>query len=240
MECYVYGKGRNCMSEEEKDRISREEEFGKKSFIASVILFCKKHRDKRITVKVPTLAVLIVLCALLISSLAIGINVVTTVKSRTVNFGLKDIGELSTQVGYFTNVQVINGSRQLWGTDIPLTQSKYVFSYDGIIKAGLDFESIEVNVNDISHTIRVRLPEMKILSYEIDTDSLEIYDETNSIFTPLSINDVNLSLIDMKEESRGKAISNGILDNARSNAETLIKGFLAASYDLQAYSITFE
>lgn len=135
---------------------------------------------------------------------------------------------------------MINESRQLWGADIPLTQSKCIFSYDGIIKAGLDFESIELNVNEVAHTISVRLPEIKILSNEIDANSMEIYDETKSIFTPLNLSDVNQSMIKLKDESKEKAISNGILESARANAETLIRGFLASSYDLEVYSIIFE
>lgn len=156
-----------------------------------------------------------------------------------VNFGLKDIGELATQAGHFTNVQVISGSRKIWGADIPLTQSKYIFSYDGVIKAGIDFEQIEVNVDDAARVITVKLPEIKILSSEVDPKSLEIYDETKSIFTPLSLSSVNMSLIEMDEEVREKAIGNGILENARTNAEALITGFLAGTFDLQKYSIQF-
>ena len=164
----------------------------------------------------------------------------TTINSRTVNFGLKDIGELATQAGYFTNVQVISGSRQLLGYDIPLTRNKYIYSYDGIIKAGIDFGSIEVNVDDTLHKIMVKLPEVKILSIEIDENNFEIYDERNNIFNPLPLNDMNLSLIALKKEAQENAVSKGLLKSTRSNAEILIKGFLAGSFDMQKYSVEFE
>lgn len=163
-----------------------------------------------------------------------------SIKSRTVNFGLNDIGELATQAGYFTNVQVISSSKQLFGNDIPMTQNKYVFSYDGIIKTGIDFEAIEVNVDDTSHTIKVKLPEVKILSIEIDENSFEIYDERNNIFNPLVLKDINKSMIALKNETRDNAINKGIFKSTRSNSETLIKGFLAGSFDMKQYSIIFE
>ena len=37
------------------------------------------------------------------------------VESRTVAFGLRDIGELVTQAGYFTNVQKNNKDQKLFG-----------------------------------------------------------------------------------------------------------------------------
>ena len=35
------------------------------------------------------------------------------------------------------------------------------------------------------------------------------------------------------------AISNGLLDNARANAELVLTGFFAGAYDLEEYTITF-
>ena len=43
----------------------------------------------------------------------------------------------------------------------------------------------------------------------------------------------------LKESARQTAIQNGILDNARSNAEVLMRGFLAGTYDLSVYTVEF-
>ena len=159
---------------------------------------------------------------------------------KTTSLGLKDIGELATQAGYYTNVEVIEGSRELWGWQVPLTQSKYIFSYDGIIKAGLDFAEIDVDVNESTKTIKVILPEMKVISNEIDGDSLQVYNESMSIFTPLTLESVNAAQEDLRVKAEESAIENGLLENARMNAETLLKGFLAGSYDLTQYTLVFE
>ena len=163
----------------------------------------------------------------------------TQVSSETVEMELKNIGELATHAGYYTNVQVIKSSRQIFGVDIPLTQSQFIFSYDGVVKAGVDFADIEIGVDEGRGQIVVTLPEVKVLSNEIDLDSLEIYDESNNIFHPLNIDDINVSLIEMQEESEAKAIENGLLENARENAEALLRGMLAGFYDAQRYAIEF-
>ena len=201
----------------------------------SFLVFCKKHCFNPTTV----ICMAVFLIAAMLSFAAAGTVTTARIKSRPVQFGLHGIGELATQVGYYTNVQVIEGSRELWGWQIPLTQSKYVFSYDGIIKAGLDFAEIELSVNPLTNTVRIVLPEMQVLSNEIDTESLEIYDETNNIFTPLKVNDINQSFGELKVESEENAINNGLFTQAKANAELIISGFLSSTYDPQVYTIEY-
>ena len=136
-------------------------------------------------------------------------------------------------------MQVIDKWQKLWGMQVPFTQSKYVFSYDGVIKAGLDFSAIDVQVDEAAGEIRVTLPEIQILSNEIDPNSLEIYDERNNIFTPLNLDAMNNSLLDLREESQQTAVGNGLLEQAAENAKLLITGFLSGMYDLQRYSIVY-
>lgn len=162
-----------------------------------------------------------------------------SVSSNTTQFGLQNIGELATQSGYYTNVQVISDAQELFGWQIPLTESKYVFSYDGVLKAGIDFEQIQISMQ-LNGDLRVEMPEVRILSNEIDLDSLVVYDSSSSIFTPLDVEDMNLSLIEMREEAQANAIANGLLTEAQANAETLLTGFLMGAYEnLDPESIDF-
>ena len=71
------------------------------------------------------------------------------VNHRITKFGLNNVGELVTQTGYFTVVSVMDDSARLWGWSIPLTDSKHVFSYDGIVRAGLNFEKLKVFGNEL-------------------------------------------------------------------------------------------
>lgn len=163
-----------------------------------------------------------------------------TVTSRVTEMGLRNIGEMATQAGYFTSVQTIRKARDVFGLEVPGTQSNYVYSYDGDIKAGLDFEKIQVSVNELTRRITVKLPEIRILSVEIQEDSFVLYNDGSNLFTSLKMEDVNESLAELKRNARETAIRNGILENARDNAETLIRGFLASAYDMNAYTVVFE
>ena len=198
--------------------------------------FCQKHRFSPRTVK----TVALLACVIVIICAALGVASVTTVKSETVQFALKDIGELATQAGFYTNVQMIKGSRQLFNIDIPFTENKYIFGYDGVIKAGLDFGDIDMDVHEEARIITVKLPSVKILSNDIDHNSLEVYDEVKNIFNPLKLSDVNLSLVEMEKQAEETAIANGLFENARANAEVLIRGFLSGAFDLGVYSLKFE
>ena len=199
----------------------------------------RRARRGRVLRRLLTLTVFIALVAIIVWMAPQVFTERSEVSSETVAMELRNIGELATQSGYYTNVQVIKSSRQLFGVDIPLTQSQFIFSYDGVVKAGVDFADIGIEVQEAEHRVTVTLPEVKVLSNEIDLDSLEIYDESNNIFHPLDIDDINISLIEMQEESEQKAIEDGLFESARDNAEALLRGMLAGFYDTQRYTIEF-
>jgi len=206
-----------------------------KSKISSkFITYCKKHSYKPRNVIVFAAVIVLVVIALGVFSLKKTNNV-----SKTTALSLKDIGELATQAGYFTTVQTITKSRDILGVEVPGTKSNYVYSYDGIIKAGVDFSFVESEVDEENKLITIRFPEFKILSTEIKDDSFVLYNDGANLFTSLKLEDVDKSNAELKETARKAAIDNGILEAARANAEVLIRGFLAGMYDLNEYKIVF-
>lgn len=163
----------------------------------------------------------------------------TGLLSRTSSMGLENIGELATQAGYFTTVQTISKSRNVLGIEVPGTQSNYVYSYDGTIKAGIDFADIEKEIDPLNRVIRIRFPEFRILSTEIDDDSFTLYNDGANLFTSLKLEDVNRGNAELKKNAQETAVRNGLLENARANAEVLIRGLLAGMYDLNTWTIEF-
>lgn len=182
----------------------------------------------------------VVIVALITVSFSVGLGRSSLTTSRMTKLRLEDLGEFATQSGYFTTVQVISDSATLFGKTVPFTASKYIFSYDGVVKAGLDFSAVSLDVSELTHTVTVTAPPVKILSTEIDEDSLVIYDESRNIFSPLTLDDIRMSRTAMVDEIRTQAAENGLLDNARSNAETWIRLFLQTSYDPDEYTVEFE
>ena len=156
---------------------------------------------------------------------------------------LEAIGELATQAAYYTGVATIDDSREirLIGRQIgvPFTNTKIIYSYDGIIRAGLDFSGIDFTVDEESKTILVELPEVRVLSNEIDSNSLKVYDEKHSAFTLVRVERFGESIGELKAEAEKSAVEKGLLEEARKNAESLLGGFLSAGFDLNEYTLNF-
>ena len=180
----------------------------------------------------------IVLIIAVIAALIFGVTKYFQTQSKTTKIGFEDIGELATQSAYCTEVNVTEAARELFGITIPFTQSKYIYSYDIVIKAGFDFNEIEWS--ESGNTIEVRLPEAKILSSEIDLDSFELYLGDESIFREITMTENNEALKSMRQSAEDDAIANGLLENAHSNAETILTGFFGNVYDLDEYEIIFK
>lgn len=166
------------------------------------------------------------------------------ISGETIRAGMRDIGELATEEYWFTQVQTFDSTKsaQLFNItfDIPLTHTRFIYSYDGVIKAGIDFTQAEVEKDDLKRLITVKLPKAYILSSEIDYDSFELYDEQNSIFNPISVKDVSDTNREMLRAAEKDAIAKGVLNRADKNAEELVKNFLRGGYDVLQYAIKIE
>lgn len=187
----------------------------------------------------PIPAIAVCVCLVLLFT-TLGLSSAFHKKSRMTSFGMKNIGELATQSGFFTVVNVMGDNVKLWEWNVPLTASQYICSYDGVVKAGLDFSELDYLVNELKKEITVFMPEVKLLSVEIQEDSLEIYDESHNIFSPLGLVDIQQARLEMISEIQDRALENGLLDQATVNAQELIRSFLATQYDFNEYHLVFE
>lgn len=174
----------------------------------------------------------------IVAAIGVGVRVINVSESKTTKIGFEDIGEMATQSAYCTEVNVTEDAKELYGMRIPFTQSKYIYSYDIVIKAGYDFNEIEWK--EKNKTIEVKLPEAKVLSNELDMDSFKVYHEEESIFSKITLEENNDAVKKMKLNAQENAIANGLLENARSNAETMLTGFFEDEYDLDEYKIVFK
>lgn len=169
--------------------------------------------------------------------LTLGLSSIFNHEEKPTKLGFEDIGELATQAAYTTIVEDTDVSRELFGVSIPFTQSKLIYSYDVVVKAGLDFDQVKWTVSE--NKIKVEMPEIRILSSEIQFDSFQTYYENESIFRPVKIDENNQAIQEMVKKAETTAVENGLLENARENAEMMIKGFIYQNFDSQEYQISF-
>ena len=171
--------------------------------------------------------------------LLMGLKSVFFTESNITKLGFEDIGELATQVAYCTEVNVTEASQELWGVKIPFTQSKYIYSYGVTVKAGINFQEIQWEQDKKNRVIRVELPEVKILSCEIDPESFKLYHEAESIFRQITLEENNEAMIGLKDSAEKNAVANGLLINAEENAKEILKGFFGQVFDREEYHIEF-
>ena len=137
---------------------------------------------------------------------------------------LTEISELASITYSYTNMAEFENSKDFYGIKLPFTTKGFIITYDGEIKAGIDLSKAEVSVS--GQKVSITLPDAEILSHQIDEDSLEIFDETTSIFNPLKVTDYNSFNRDQKAEMEKKATEKGLLTEAKKKAADTVKGFI--------------
>ena len=116
----------------------------------------------------------------------------------------------------YTNMAQFESSNDFYGVKVPFTTKKFILTYDGIIKAGVDLSRAQVEVS--GGEVRIVLPEAQILSHEIEEDSVEIFDEKTSIFNPFTVEDFTAFQTEQKAVMEEKAVSRGLLAQAGKKA----------------------
>lgn len=163
-----------------------------------------------------------------------------TISTEIIEQDLSDIGELATEEYFYTGVEKYSKNLTYEDFNIPFTDSYFIYSYDGIIKAGIDFKKVKAKVDDKDKKILVTLPKATILSTELVDGSLEVFDQSSSIFNPIKVEDVDISQTDLKDKARNKALESGILDRAEENVQKMIKTFLERSLPVDDYTVEVE
>lgn len=143
--------------------------------------------------------------------------------------------ELTTLKYHYTNMGHFENQNTFYGYKVPFTSKEFIVSYEGLINAGIDLNKMKVDVGDKS--IEVRIPAAEILSHEIYEDSLKVYDERESIFNRIDIEDYNDFSKDQKSEIEKKAIKKGLLKEADEESKRAIEEILKGDTILSKYDI---
>ena len=136
-----------------------------------------------------------------------------------------------------TNMAQFESSNDFYGVKIPFTTKSFILTYDGTVKAGVDLDGAEVSVSGT--TVTITLPEAEILSHEIDEDSMEVFDEKTSIFNPFTVEDFTSFQSDQKAAMEEKALSRGLLAEARAKAVSSVEQLFAAALP-DTYTVTVQ
>lgn len=161
------------------------------------------------------------------------------ITSSLIENRLEKSRELISTKYHYTNMGSFENQAQYYGFDIPFTTKGFIISYDGIISAGMDMEEVQVNLE--GNTIKIKLGKAKIISHEIDEDSIKVFDEKNSIFNPIKVEDYSNFSKDQKEKVKQNAIEKGLLTLAEEETQKAIREILTLDPQIaEKYVIEFQ
>jgi len=168
------------------------------------------------------------------------------VSAHTVVKEVLPIGEYASLAYRYTSVVKDINARDIKGWVIPFTTRKYIFTYDGIMKLGIDGTRILVEEEErpvaadaagggtaadsgaaaALPVITVRLPPIKILSHEIIDDSVEVFEQSQTIFNQIKIEDPFKVTAERKREMEEKVMSGDVVKEAQTSAEQQLGALL--------------
>ena len=163
------------------------------------------------------------------------------ITNETIGVQIKELKELATIQYKYKEI----ASREDWNTlfniKLPFTKSSFIVTYTGILKLEIDLSETKVEVDENSKTIKVTLPESKVLSNELDLKSLKVYDEKNSIFNPVKVQDYTEFTQNGKENAEKDAKESGVFDQSKEIAKKVITDLLNLTKEIKEnYKIVFE
>ena len=111
---------------------------------------------------------------------------------------------------------------------VALSKSFSIVKYSGIIRIGIpNITESDFEVYNEGKTLRIKLPDVEILGNDIT--SQEVFDESHSIFVPITLDDVFTEIERSKNDTLEDLIDEGILNDARENAKKVIQQIMMAA-----------
>ena len=113
-----------------------------------------------------------------------------------------------------------------------------IVKYTGVIRGGIkDISKAQVKISERGKKARVILPKMEVLSNDIS--SIEVFDESKSIFVSISIKEIMEEIRFNQETASTEILETGFLSEAESHAAKIFESILYAS-GFKEVEVVFE
>lgn len=111
---------------------------------------------------------------------------------------------------------------------LALSKSFSIVKYSGIIRVGIeDITLSDIKVSEDGRRVKIKIPDVVVLGNDIT--SQEVFDESHSIFVPITLDDVFTEIERSKDETLEELINDGIMKEARENAKKVIQQIMMAA-----------
>lgn len=191
------------------------------------------------------LAAVVLVCGAMLAAFLLGLRQggqeeTPVITSDLLGERLRSAQELVTVAYHYTNMGRFENHVDFYGWKVPLTAKSFIVSYDGVIKAGVDLGGVDVAVDEAGKSVTVTLPDSGILSHEIPEESIEVFDESNNIFNPITIEDYTGFTRDEKAAMEQRAIDNGLLASADEQARAAVESLLRLMPGMESYQLNMQ
>jgi hypothetical protein len=155
----------------------------------------------------------------------------TQITSEFVSSQINGISELATLHHHYRKVANYQDAKKLlvYMPDWRINKSIKEFSliYQGDVKMGYDLKDVKIEVDSVTRTIFIHLPEPKILSHSIDFESIQVLWETSGWFNGIKFEDFKKFFVaEQKKYETENGIELKLL--AHKHAEKMIKLYLGS------------
>lgn len=148
--------------------------------------------------------------------------------------------ELTSLKYSYKDVGLYSKDKKVFGKTVPFTTDEYIYTYSGVVNAGIDLSEVKYQINNDKKTITIVLPEPQIFSHEIDENSFEFYDVKDSVFTEKDLGDFTDQRAELKEEIEKQLKKDEKFYNSvSSHAENVLINFLTVAESTKDYTVIF-
>ena len=161
------------------------------------------------------------------------------INQKTTKLGLENVGELVTQTCYTTVLEDSKVNLDFFSLfDIPLTESRQIFSYDFEVDAAVNFGDISIKkVDSKDKIITLEIPRAKVYKTTLKPDSFRVYLDSDSLFTRIDLENHNTAVLKMQDQAEADCAQNGLLESADFNAERLINSVIKSNVKYKDYTV---
>ena len=113
-----------------------------------------------------------------------------------------------------------------------------IIKYTGVIRGGIkDISKAQVKISERGKKVKVLLPKMEVLSNDIS--SIEVFDESKSIFVSISVKEIMEEIRLNQETASTEILETGFLREAENHAAKIFESILYAS-GFKEVEVVFE
>ena len=168
-------------------------------------------------------------------------NAEPVITSTRLREQLESVRELVTQKYFYTDADRGECHKTwIFGWDMPFSDKSFLIRYDGIIKAGIDLNEVEIDVNEDTRTIIVTLPPSRITDNNVPQETIETIETKDGLFNKVTIDDSNALITERKKVMEQKAIERGLLVDADAEAQAVVKAFFSLVPGIDTYQLEFK